>query len=68
MKKILTFIVMVIVIVLAYLFFRSPAKAPEAPETLGSDKTNVITSDLEQVDIGDLDKEFQTIDQDLQSL
>lgn len=68
MKKIIALIAIGIVIVIAYFLFRSPAAAPETLESLGSDTTGAIVSDLEQADVGDLDKEFQTIDQDLNSL
>ena len=68
MKKILTFIVIVIIIIIVYLLFRSPVQAPEQSETLGSDATGAINADLQVIDVGDLNQEFQAIDKDLQNL
>ena len=49
--------------------------APEVPEisqptspTIKEDSTPVINQELDSIDIGDLNKEFQTIDSDLNSL
>ena len=45
---------------------------PALPETISpimkEDSTSAINQELNSVDVGDLDKEFQTIDADLNSL
>ncbi|OGG43140.1 hypothetical protein A3G50_01820 [Candidatus Jorgensenbacteria bacterium RIFCSPLOWO2_12_FULL_42_11] len=40
---------------------------PASP-TIKEDSTSVINQELDSIDIGDLNKEFQTIDSDLNSL
>ena len=39
-----------------------------APLTAKEDSTSAINQELNSVDVGDLDKEFQAIDSDLNSL
>lgn len=43
--------------------------APEAGQSITKeDSTSALNQELDSIDIGDLDKEFQTIDSDLNSL
>ena len=41
---------------------------PEAPAETTADTTAVINKELESLDVGDLEKEFQSIDADLNTL
>ncbi|MFH0712449.1 MAG: hypothetical protein V2A55_01145 [Candidatus Jorgensenbacteria bacterium] len=73
MKKTLTIVIIVIVLALVIWFiFRSPEPvfSPEAGTTgvLGGDTTSAINNDLNSLDLGDLDSEFQQIDADLNQL
>ncbi len=45
-----------------------PTAPATAPLTVEEDSTSAIDQELDSVDIGDLDKEFQAIDADLNSL
>lgn len=44
------------------------AAIPTAPATVKEDSTSAINQELNSIDVGDLDKEFQAIDSDLNSL
>lgn len=44
------------------------AAIPTAPATIKEDSTSAINQELNSIDVGDLDKEFQAIDSDLNSL
>ena len=44
------------------------ATAPTTPVTIKEDSVSAINQELNSADIGDLDKEFQAIDSDLNSL
>ncbi len=77
MKKTLIIVVIVIIIaVLAiWLVYRSPepvsspaGETAETAEVSGGDTTSVINSDLDSLDLGDLDAEFEQIDADLNQL
>jgi hypothetical protein len=46
----------------------APAAPAIAPVTVKEDSTSVINQELNSVDVSDLDKEFQAIDTDLNSL
>lgn len=65
MKKVLMLLVAAAVVVLGVLLFRSSPKLTEKAET---DTTASIAQQLEGVDLEDLDKEFQSVDSDLNSL
>ncbi len=80
MKKILIVIVIVILVAIGAWWWMSqggiPAYAPttgqEAPEAsavaLDADNTARISQELDSVDMGSLDNEFQGVDKDLNSL
>ncbi|MEK7163000.1 MAG: hypothetical protein AAB696_01800 [Patescibacteria group bacterium] len=44
------------------------ATSPTAPITVKEDSVSAINQELNSIDVGNLDKEFQTIDTDLNSL
>ena len=62
-KKLSTIVVLAIVIVLAVILLRS-----NKPVEQSSDDNAAIQKDLEGLNEGDLNTEFQGIDKDLQSL
>ena len=69
MKKTLWIIVVLVVLVAA--FFALKYKAPEvsAPTAdQANDTASAITNDLGSIDIGDIDQEFKSIDDELNSL
>lgn len=74
MKKIIIFIIIVGVVVWAIMRFGVPATPSETSnEAAGTvptdiDTTESITEDVDSVDVGDLDADFQVIDADLQTL
>ncbi|MDP3014926.1 MAG: hypothetical protein Q8N28_00660 [bacterium] len=45
-----------------------PTAPATAPATVKEDSTSAINQELDNIDVGDLDKEFQAIDTDLNSL
>lgn len=67
-------LVVVVLVILGVIFFRpgTPVTAPTTGETPGAtlspDSTGAINQELESVDLGNLDAEFQSIDSDLNSL
>ncbi|MDP3727613.1 MAG: hypothetical protein Q8R35_03165 [bacterium] len=68
-KKLLIAIIVIVLAAAALWWWQSNAPAtPSAGETVGSDDTAAISQELETVDLGDVDKEFQAIDADLDSL
>lgn len=69
MKKILLAIVVVIIIV-AVLIYGKPSVAPTTDVSIDQtvDTTESITSDIDAVDIGDLDADFNALDKDINSL
>lgn len=82
-KKNLIFFIVGVAIVLAIWYWQAQKgkiivpldNIPAASETnqqdssaIGGDTTSVINQELDSIDISDLDKEFQTIDSDLNSL
>lgn len=72
MKKTLT--IVIILVVLAVLIVWLAARSPEptipadTAEILGEDTTSAINEQLESLDLGDLDAEFQQIDAELNEL
>ena len=72
-KNILIVIVIVIVLVLAGVWFWSkqssaPSQTQQPSSQEPSDTTGSINADLEALDFPDVDKEFQGIDADLNTL
>ena len=63
-KTLLIIIIIAAIALLGFLLSGSPAVKPAPAE----DSTAAITKDLEGVDLGDLDKEFQDVNADLNSL
>lgn len=64
MKKILLIVVLLVIVVIAvnWLSGSSPSTSLQA------DSTETIAKELEAVDLGDLDSEFQTVNSDLNTL
>lgn len=65
MKKVLMLLVLVAVVALGVWLFRS---SPEVAKESATDTTASINEQLGNVDLGDLDKEFQSVDSDLNTL
>lgn len=75
MNKSIWIIVIIVIIAVGYWLWNSkwqqpaPESAlPEVPEVSQEDMTAVIQQDLEQTDLGDIEKQFQGIDAELNSL
>ena len=75
MKKALIILVAIVLGLLGVVYFSSKPESPTtAPvktsnnQAAEADSTAAINSELESVDLGDLDAEFKTIDSDLNSL
>jgi hypothetical protein len=71
----LALVILVIIIIVVWMVFKnsddgtSPQFSEELEEILpGEDTTVVIESDLEDIDLGDLDAEFESIEADLNQL
>lgn len=70
MKNILIAIVIVILAVLALVYWK-PASKPStetAPAEQAVDTTGAIEADLGAIDVGDLDSDFKSLDADVSSL
>jgi len=74
-KNVLIIILIVVVLVILGVVLLRPGTPVTAPTTgevpgvqLAPDSTGAINQELESVDLGDLDAEFQSIDSDLNSL
>ena len=68
-KNIIIGIIVVAIIVLAGIWLMQSNKGPESPVPLQpSDTTGMIIKDADALNVGDVDKEFQDIDRDLQTL
>lgn len=75
-KTILLSLIGLVVIILVvggiYLYFSNQQKVPQskipAEPPKAADATQSLENDLDSVSVDDLDKEFSTVDQDLQSL
>jgi len=63
-KTLLTIIIILAIALLVFLLSGSPAVTPAPAE----DSTAVITQDLEGLDLGDLETEFQDVNADLNTL
>jgi FtsZ-interacting cell division protein ZipA len=76
MKKTLIIILAIIIVaILVWYWWSSSSSAPQQQETsptvqnpAPNDTTSAINKELEGIDLGDLDREFQNIDSDLNSL
>lgn len=74
MKKIIIFVIIMGAVVWAIMQFGAPATpsvtSNEAVDTAATslDTTESIDGDVNSVDVGDLDADFQVIDADLQTL
>ena len=69
MKKTLWIVVILVVLVVAFLALKSKAPEVSAPTAdQASDVTSAITNDLGSIDIGGIDQEFKSIDDELNSL
>lgn len=72
MKKALTIIIVLVILAVLVIWLVSKTSAPGGPadadEILGQDTTSAINEQLESLDLGDLDAEFQEIDADLNQL
>ena len=77
-KNIIIGIIVLAIIVLAGIWLMGSNKGPESAlpgveppavsEPQPSDTTGMIVKDADALDVGDVDKEFQAIDKDLQTL
>ena len=67
-KKLLIAIIVIVLAAAALWWWQSQVPAAPSAEETGSDDTATISQELDAVDLGDLDKEFQTIDADLNAL
>jgi len=61
-------IIIILVLVGFWLWSRQAAAPDQSKIAPTGDTTSTINSDLQNIDIGDLDQEFKGIDTDLQSL
>jgi hypothetical protein len=83
MKKFLLIVIIIVVALLAFWFLQKSGYAPSYPpqppvgtvlpagETLSpaaDDSTSAINQELESVDLGNLEQEFQSIDNELKNL
>ncbi|HXF43959.1 MAG TPA: hypothetical protein VNK70_00555 [Candidatus Paceibacterota bacterium] len=72
MKKLFWVIIIVIVVIIGFLLWGNDASrvsAPTGSEVVpGNDTTGAINQDLENLELGDLNQEFETIDADLNQL
>lgn len=70
-KALIVVLLVVVVLVVVYLLLSQRGYVPAVPEVgapAADDTTAVINQGLEGVDLGDLDAEFQAIDQELNNL
>lgn len=68
MNQKLLIAIIVIILIAAGLWYWQSNRSSAPTESTGDDTSAAISQELGTVDIGDLDKEFQTIDADLNSL
>ena len=72
MKKTLLIIIIVLALTAISVWWWTSRSAPSLPslepEAPGSDTTSAIESELQNIDLGDLDAEFQNLDADINSL
>ena len=76
MNKTIWTIVIIVIIAAGYWLWNSkwgsqpgPESAlPEVPEVSQEDTTTAIQQDLEQIDLGDIEEQFQGIDSELNNL
>jgi len=69
MKPIIIIIVAIIAILAVLWIFGQAPIAPEIPlDGTQDDTTSAVAEDIENLDLGDIDSEFEVIDQDLESL
>jgi len=69
MNKTFLIILAIIILLLAGIWLWTyKASAPSSQQITPTDATSVINKDLQNIDTGDLDQEFQDIDKNLQSL
>ena len=67
MKNIIIILIILAILLLGVFYFLD-MNQPDLQSELEDDTTASIEADLDEVDLGDLDKEFESIDQDLNSL
>lgn len=79
-KLIIAIIVLILLAVGLYFWLQLPASSPYGDQTptqtappspvpaQPSDTTNAINEELNRVDLGDLDREFEGVDRDLEGL
>ena len=71
MNKILWIIVIIIIAVVLWWLWQSGwdvGSLPQVPGVSEEDTTGQIQQDLEQIDLGDIDSQFESIDAELQGL
>jgi len=77
MKKLIWIIVVIAIVIVGFLIWGSKSNRVSAPSRTevapaaaapGSDKAAAINQDVNSLDVGDLNQEFQSIDADLNQL
>ncbi len=72
MKKLIWIIVIIVIVIVGFLIWGRRANrvsAPTGAEVVpGNDTTAAINQNLNSLDVGDLNQEFQSIDADLNQL
>ncbi|OGE76001.1 MAG: hypothetical protein A3C85_00505 [Candidatus Doudnabacteria bacterium RIFCSPHIGHO2_02_FULL_48_21] len=77
--KLLTILVLTVVLLVGVIYYannrpdvqyetKTPNTQTGQTATQADDDTDVINSEIENVDLGDIDREFQAIDSDINSL
>ncbi|MEK7192417.1 MAG: hypothetical protein AAB646_02810, partial [Patescibacteria group bacterium] len=64
-KKLLIVVLLVVVLIVLGLKI---LKAPSEEQTAQQDEAALISQELESIDLGNLDQEFQSVDKDLNTL
>ena len=71
MKKLFWIIIIIVVVLILWWLWQSGGdlrNLPQLPGVSEEDTTTQIQQDLNQIDLGDIDQEFQSIDTDLNNL
>ena len=74
MKKTLWIIIIIVIVLVGGWLWKTRVQQPstqglpQLPAVSETDTTTQIQQDLDQIDLGDIDKEFESIDAELNSL
>lgn len=66
--KVLIIIAIIAVIAILWIFVQSPSPTVTDVPIEGADTTSAVIEDIEGLDLGNIDAEFEAIDADLESL